>query len=989
VLRKSSRFYGTSILCAALAVLLCAGLAAAQATTEDLLREFRWRKLGPANFSGRVIDVAALESDWTHVVVASASGGVWKSTNAGVTWTPIFNDYATASIGAVAIFQPDPNILWVGTGEGNNRNSVGWGDGVYNSTDGGKTFERVGLTDTYQIARIVTHPTDPNTVYVAAIGLLWAHTGERGLFKTTDGGKTWAKLAGGLPDDGKTGATDVVMDPANPNILYAAFYERLRRPWRFDSGGSNGGIFKTTDGGKTWTKLTSGLPTGDTGRIGLAIYRTNPRIVMAIVEHGFQPREGEPDYYDMTKLGTGIYRSEDAGRTWKFVNRYNNRPFYYSKIRINPLDDQRVYVLTTTFRESTDGGKTFRPAPLSFEGGLDFHAMWLDPTNKDRYYLGKDKGLTLTHDHGATFQFFDNLPVAQFYAVGVDHREPYYVYGGTQDNGTWGGPSFSRDVRGTQNDSWWKLHWGDGMFIQIDPTDWRKAYTEAEGGSARRYDAATRRVEFARPNPRNISNFSDHFKSESDARFRFNWRAPLVMSPHNPQTLYLGGNHLFRTVDGMYTWQIISPDLSTNDPVKWNIERPGGLTRDASGAETHCSITAFSESPLVPGVLWAGTDDGNVQVTRDGGATWTNVRKNIPGVPEGIWVSSIEASHFAPGAAYVTFDGHRSGNFTSWLFKTTDYGATWTSLAAGLPQRSSPASPHGHSLYVVREGLKNPNLLFAGSEFALFVSLDAGKTWSQLTNGMPTVAVQDLVIHPRDLDLVAGTHGRGIFILDDISPLEQLTPQVLDTAEHLFGQRPATIWEDSSRGGVRGHFYFAAENPPNIPWRDDVVRAKLINGALINYYLKTKATGEVRLEISDLTGANRRTLYVSGDAGIRRALWNLKFDPTPEQTKQFTARLEQVITRLGTLPPITDAQKQLLAVAREDLRRAKNDVELNAVREKLLEAFGDIQFARQAIGGALEGADAGPGEYLLRLSAGGAASTGTLRVRPDPNFPAN
>jgi photosystem II stability/assembly factor-like uncharacterized protein len=974
------------------ALIATLGLAAplAAQSTDELLREFRWRNLGPGSFAGRVVDVEALESDYTHVLCASASGGVWKSTNAGTTWTPIFDNYATASIGDIALFQRDPNIIWVGTGEANNRNSVGWGDGIYKSTDGGKTFQRMGLTDAYQIARVVTHPTDANTVYVAAIGNLWSYDGQRGVFKTTDGGATWTKLAGGLPDDGRTGATDLVMDPSAPETLYAAFYQRLRRPWRFDSGGPNGGIFKSMNGGRTWTKLTRGLPAGDTGRIGLSIYRKNPKIVMAIVEHGFQPRDDEPDYADMTKLGTGIYRSEDGGRTWKFLNRYNNRPFYYSQIRINPLDDQRVYVLTTTFRQSEDGGKTFRAAPLSFEGGLDFHGMWLDPSNKDRYYLGKDKGLTLTHDHGATFLLHDNMSIGQFYAIGVDHREPYYVCGGTQDNGTWCGPSFSKDARGVQNDSWWKLHWGDGMFIQIDPTDWRKVYTEAENGSARRYDAETRRVEPAEPSPQNVVNYRERFPNEQrpgDAarEFRFNWRAPLVMSPHNPQTLYLGGNFLFQTVDGGQRWKIISPDLSTNDPVKWNAEKPGGLTRDATGAETHCSITAISESPLVPGLVWAGTDDGNLQVTRDGGATWTNVRKNVSDVPEGTWVSSVEASHFDAGTAYVTFDGHRSGDFRSWMFKTTDGGATWTNLSAGFPQRVSPASPHGHSLYVVREGLRNPNLLFAGSEFAVFISLDGGKTWKYFINGLPTVAVHDLVIHPRDGDLIAGTHGRGIYILDDITPLEQLTNAVLEAPAHLFANRAATIWEDASRGGVRGHFFFAAENPPYIPKRADVVRAKLINGALAHYYLKAKAASAARLEITETSGQRRRTLAVSGEPGIHRALWDLRFDPTAEQVQQFITRIGAALDRLEKSPSLSAEQKQSLAWARTEIREAGADAErLNALRERLLEEFGEFSAVQRGFVGRLQGETAPPGEYFLRLTVDGKSYAGKLTVRPDP-----
>jgi len=963
-----------AVILAAIAIVAIAGGGQTAGTAENLLRELRWRAIGPAVFAGRVVDVESLENDFRHVVVASASGGVWKSVNAGTTWEPIFDRYGSGSIGDVAIFQKDPNILWVGTGEANNRNSVAWGDGIYKSTDGGKTFTNVGLRKTFQIARIVTHPGDPNTVYVAAIGNLWGYTGERGLYKTNDGGKTWSKLTNGLPNDEKTGAIDLVMDPGNANTLYVAFYQRLRKPWRFDSGGPNGGIFKTTDGGKSWTKLTNGLPEGPTGRIGLDIYRKNPKTIMAIVEHGFQPRDDDPQYADMTKLGTGIYRSDDGGRSWKFLNRYNNRPFYYSQIRINPLDDKKVYVLTTTMRLSEDGGKTFKAAPASYEGGLDHHAMWLDPANKDRFYLGNDKGLKLTQDGGATFQLYDNMPIAQFYAVGVDMREPYYVCGGTQDNGTWCGPHFSKDVRGTMNDRWWKLHWGDGMFIQIDPGDWRKVYTEAENGSARRYDALTRRVEMARPSARNVVNLKE--AGADPEKFRFNWRAPLVMSVHNSQTLYLCGNQVFRTIDGMKTWRILSPDLSTQDAEKINPES-GGLTRDVTGAETHGTIVAFSESPIDAGVLWAGTDDGNVQYKPSGSAAWRNVRKNVPGVPDGVWVSSVEASHFDAGTAYLTFDGHRSDNFSTWIFKTTDYGATWTSISSNLPANQP--------LYVVREDAKNRNLLFAGSEFAVHVSLDGGKSWTRLAADMPTVATHDLLIHRRDGDLIAATHGRGFYVLDDITPLQQLTDRVLDSPAFLFAQRPATLWEDASRGGVRGQFYWAARNPPYIPDQGEgAVRGKLVSGAWINYYLKARAAGDVIIEVADITGQRKRSIPVASDAGIHRAWWDLRFDASPQQRQAFLTRMERALERIARLPGMSGEEKALVARSANDFKSARSDAQLNAIWQKLADELEEVDGARQALGARLGGAEAEPGEYQLRLIADGKTYTGKLVLRADP-----
>lgn len=970
--------------CAAFVALFLPLLAGAQ-SPESLLQEMRWRNIGPAVFGGRVVDVEALDNDFRYVVVASASGGVWKSTNAGTTWSAIFENYASASIGDVAIFQKDPNIIWVGTGEANNRNSVAWGDGIYKSTDGGKTFQNVGLKNTFQISRVITHPADPNVAYVAAIGALWGASGDRGLFKTNDGGKTWTKLTTGLPDTAagevKSGAIDLVMDPLDANTLYVAFYQRLRRPWRFDSGGPNGGIFKTTDGGKTWAKLTNGLPSGETGRIGLAVYRKNPKIVMAIIEHGNRPAPDSPEYADLTNLGTGIYRSEDAGKTWKQVNRYNNRPFYYSQIRINPTDDKKVYVLTTNFMISEDAGRTFRPAPVSYEGGLDFHGMWLDPNNGDRFYIGKDKGLTLTHDGGASFILFDNMPIAQFYAVGVDMRDPYYVYGGLQDNGTWGGPHFSRDVRGTLNDSWWKLHWGDGMFIQIDPTDWRKVYTEAENASVRRYDALTREVEQSRT----IINLRDYIPANAPgtprqgwpAGLRFNWRAPLLMSPHNPQTLYVGGNHVLRTVDGAKTWQIISPDLSTNDPVKTD-PRSGGLTPDTSGAELHCTVVALAESPRVPGLLWAGTDDGNVQVTRNGGVTWSNVRSNIPGVPAGMWVSNIEASHFDDGTAYVTFDGHRSDNLTTWIFKTTDFGKTWTSIAANLPANEP--------LLVVREDLKNRNLLFVGSEFAVHASLDGGKSWQKLSNGMATVSTHDLVIHPRDGDLIAATHGRGFYVMDDITPLQQWNDRVAASPAFLFAQRTATMWNDQSRGAARGQFLWAAENPPYIvkPEPGAEVRGRLQSGALLSYYLKSPAAAADRLEILEPGSNRKRTLALANSSGIHRALWDLRFDPTAQQIERFKTRAAATVERLQRAAGTTAQQKQALAKAASDLAAADDALAINAIIAHLNEAMETDEETPPPFQ-ILRGDLAPVGEYIVRLTVGGASQTTRLTVRRDPN----
>lgn len=919
-----------------------------------IAKAFKWRNIGPANMSGRISDIEALNSDSTTVIVGSASGGVWKSVNAGITWEPIFDTYGAASIGDVAFYQANPDIIWVGTGEKNTRNSIAWGDGIYKSLDGGKTFSHMGLKDTHSISKIITHPSNPDIVYAAAGGHLWGYSGDRGLFKTTDGGETWDKLTNGLPDDGKTGAIDLVMDPTDEKILYVGFWQRLRKPYRFDSGGPNGGIFKSTDAGVSWTKLTHGLPEGDTGKIGLAICRTKPKVLMAFVEHGFQPREHledgseNPDYKDMTKLGTGIYRTEDGGETWEYMNRYNNRPFYYSHIYLNPLDDQIVYVLTTSYHISFDGGKTLERQNTGVHG--DYHALWSDPNNKDRYYLGNDGGVALTHDHGENYLFFDNLPVSQFYAVGADMREPYYVYGGLQDNGSWGGPSMSRDSAGILTDHWFKIGGGDGFYCAVDPNDWRTVYAESQQGNIFRINVENRESERIKPGKENIINYDDYVTDEilkmqeeagwgEDNPFRFNWNSPIVISPHNAKTVLFGGNFLFKTTNRGQTWEIISPDLSTNDPVK--IDRDtGGLTPDVTGAENHCTIVTIAESSLVPGVIWAGTDDGNVQVTQDGGQTWTNVRQNIKGVPQGIWVSRVEASHFDAGTCYVTFDGHRSDNFMPWVFKTTDFGKTWSSLRGNLPE--------GQVAYVIREDRKNKDLLFLGTEFALFISTNGGRSWERFMNNLPTVAVHDLMIHPVQNDLIIGTHGRGIWICDDITPLQSMTEEIAASSFYLFDQRIATQWNNISRGGSRGQFLFQGENPPR--------------GAVVSYYLG-ESTSEAQLTVSSWDGKQKLEVEIEDQSGINKYLWLFQFES----------------------PELNDEEKVLfdryLKTSKWQERREISE-QLKESLEKRGEKFAGIGWRSEE----LNKIPAEPGVYKVTLTVDGKSVTKPLTVRSDPKF---
>ncbi len=965
-----------------------------------LVKNFKWRNIGPANMVGRISDFEALDSDFTQVLVAGASGGVWKSVNAGTTWEPIFDKYGSSSIGDVAFFQKDSNIIWVGTGEECVRNSIAWGDGIYKSTDGGKTFTRMGLETTQTIGRIITHPTNPDIVYAASTGHPWGYSGDRGLFKTEDGGKTWTKLAGGLPNDGKTGAIDLVMHPENPDILYVSFWQRLRQPWRFDSGGPNSGIFKTTDAGRTWTKLTQGLPQGDLGRIGLAISRSHPEVLMAVVEHSYQPqrtiRDGakqtpNPEYADMTRLGTGIYRSEDGGSNWMYMNRMNSRPFYYSHIYINPFNDKLVYYLSVSMQFSEDGGKTFK----SIQGlHPDFHAMWLDPTNKNRFYVGQDGGASLTHDHGKTWIFFDNLCMAQYYAASVDMRDPYFVYGGLQDNGTWAGPSMSRE--GTiLTDFWFNIGGGDGFYTQNDPTDWRTAYCESQGGNIMRVNVETRESTRLRPSEQNTYNWKEHAppppKQEPEVKrsgqagqqqqaqpqtqpqspfgrqrspFRHNWSSPILISPHNPETVYLGADHLFKSVNRGDNWMIISPDLTTNNPEKHS-KPTGGITRDQTGAETHCTITTISESPVTPGIIWVGTDDGNVQLTRDGGATWANVRKNVPGVPAEIWVSRVEASHFAEGTCYLAFDGHRSDVFKPYVFKTADYGKTWTEISANLPD--------GGPVYVIREDLKNKNLLFAGTEFAVFFSMNGGQTWTNLSLNMPTVAVHDLLVHPRDNDLVAATHGRGIWILDDISPLQQATAKVLEAEAHLFpSQRPGTRWLSQRRGGYgRGNLYFAGENAPR--------------GAAIDFYIKDQPNGPISIEISDAMGSQKTVFEVKqADVGINRLMWDMQFDPPDSQLKQRLTQMQTMMEQILGRPEVEEEQKEIAEKALEELKQ--EGLTYRQAREIQARAYEAIGFGGgMGFGGRGMGAPAAePGTYVVKLTVNDKTYTGTIAVRQDP-----
>ncbi len=805
-----------------------------------LLKDLAWRPVGPANMGGRVSDFAVVEKRPATFFMSLGTGGAFKTANLGTTWSAVFEKEAVASVGAIAVWQKNPDVVWAGTGEANSRNSSSWGNGVYRSLDGGSKWEHLGLEATHCIARVVVDPGDSNTVYVAALGRLWGENAERGVFKTTDGGKHWSHV---LEVDARTGACDLVMDPSNPSVLYAAMYARRRTPWSYSGGGKTGGIFRTTDAGRTWTRLTNGLP-AEAGRIGLDVYRKNPKTVMAVVESDLG---GHLSEFESKSRAGGVFRSTDGGEHWERLSPYAPRPFYFSQLRVQPDDSSRVYLLGTDLWISDDGGRTFRA------GGArnlhpDCHAMWVDPANGDHVLLGTDGGLFMSHDRARTWNFINNLAIGEFYNVAVDNRDPYWIYGGLQDNQTWGGPSKTRfepepfigdqEHNGILNDHWFCLGGGDGFHVAVDPTDPDIVYYESQGAELQRLSLKTGKERRLKPS-----------NKEGEPVFRFNWNSPFMISPHDPSVLWLGGNHLFRLVERGDRWEMASPDLTTRDPNK--------MATGGSAAETHCTIVTLAESPLAKGMVWAGTDDGQLWVTRDGGAHWNDLTANLKGVPPGLYMSRVEASHHDANTAYLAIDGHRTNVFEPYLLATRDGGKSWTSILGDLP-RSAP-------VIVVREDLSNPNLLFAGTEFGIWMTLDGGRHWVKLKEGLPTVAVDDIVIHPRERDLVIGTHGRSIYVLDDITPCERWTAGVLADPVTFFAPRPATAYLHRTIGGVWGQRMFSAKNPPF--------------GATFNYFVRAWTGEGVTIVVADSAGRTIRNLSGPGTPGLHRAVWDLERDP--------------------------------------------------------------------------------------------------------------
>ena len=867
---------------------------------ENLLKHFTWRSVGPSGAGGRVVDISVAGDSQQRIYVATGGGGVWKSVSEGTAWEPIFEHETVGAIGAVATDPSNPDTVWVGTGEANPRNSVSWGDGVYKSTDGGKTWKHMGLKDSHHIGRIRVDPRNPDVVYVAALGHIWGPNPERGVFKTTDGGVTWTHS---LSINADTGAVDLVMDPRDSNTLYAAAYEMRRdgfaagdpaKQW-----GPGSGIYKTTDGGRNWRKLTQGLPTVPLGRIGLAVAATNPAVIYAVVQTpttapvGLAEGAGPPPPVTGPRFARdgGVFRSDDRGETWRWVNPVDNRPFYYSQIRVDPANENHVFVLGQNNSESDDGGVTFRTVTENIH--VDHHALWIDPKNSRHMIDGNDGGIYMTWDGGHSWDFQNQMALSQMYSVDVDMRRPYFIYGGSQDYCSWAGPSATRNQVGLKYADWFKVQTGDGFQVRVDPTDYNIIYAESQNGGLVRHDLHSGRITSIKPRART-----------GQPAYRFNWETPVLISSHDSNTLYMGGNFVFKSTNRGDAWTAISPELTT----------------DKVG-----TLTTIAESPLDKSVLYAGTDDGNVWATSDG-KNWKNITAKVPGMPGKRWVSRLVASRYDAKTVYLAFDGHRSDDFTTYLFKSTDYGDTWKPLKGDLPL----AAP----VRVIREDVKNPHLLFAGTESAAYASLDDGGHWVRLMNRMPTVPVGDLIVHPRDGDLIAATHGRSFWVMD-ISPLQELTPAVLSSDAHLFTVKPAVAFE--YRAFTNNEFLaekrFIGENPPP--------------GTAISYYLKSQPS-EVKLAILDKDGAVVRELTAMKETGINRVQWDLR--------------------------------GKSLAQATGGGRGGRGGGGRGGAQA------GTAPAAEPAAGGG-RGANSAlvdPGEYVARLTVNGRDLTTPVRVEPDP-----
>lgn len=809
-------------------------------TDLSIFEEMKPRSIGPAGMSGRVTSIDVVRHNPNVIYAGTASGGLWKSVSGGVRWKALFDKEEVASIGVVTIDPSNASTIWVGTGEGNPRNSLNGGYGVYKSLDGGQSWEHMGLEKTKNIHRLIVHPDDPNTIWVGAIGSPWVEHEERGVFKSIDGGITWEKVLYDIPG---AGIADLVIDPTNPNKLIAAMWEHRRWPWFFNSGGKASAIYITHDGGENWERKTNedGLPKGDLGRIGLAIAPSMPDRVYAYVE----------------SKENALYRSDDGGNKWYKVSKkgdtkLGNRPFYYADIYVDPQNENRIYSLHTMATQSEDGGKTFKDWVDAGFIHVDNHALYIHPDEPNFIVLGNDGGMEVTRDRGGSWHYMENLPIGQFYHVSYDMETPYNVMGGMQDNGAWLGPSQLLKQGGIRNSYWERIVGGDGFDVVPDPLDPRYGYSLSQGANIQRYDRVTGEMSGIRP------------EHPDGVELRYNWNAGVNIDPFDQKTIYLGGQYLFKSSDHGSNWEIISPDLTTNNPEKQKQLDTGGLNYDNSGAEKHTTITVVEPSTISEGMIWVGTDDGNVQLTRDGGSSWSNSAGKFPGLPANSWVQQIKASTYDEGTAFVIFDEHRRDDWSPYVYRTTNYGKTWSRIV-------QDGDVFGFALSFVQDPIE-PNLMFLGTESGLYVSMDGAGTWAKWMHGYPTVPTMDLHIHPREHDLIIGTFGRAIWILDDIRPLREATQiglsELTKKPVHIFPIPDATNAIIGPYRGYRstGHGLFMGENKPF--------------SAAISFHLKeAKDDQKVKMEISDASGQVIRTKYYDKlKAGLNRIYWSFEAD---------------------------------------------------------------------------------------------------------------
>jgi photosystem II stability/assembly factor-like uncharacterized protein len=811
--------------------------------TPGTLGMMEGRSIGPAAMGGRITAIDVVTKDPRIVFIGTAGGGIWKSNTGGTLFKPIF-DKNSQSIGAIAIDQNNPDVIWCGTGESNMRNTVSIGTGLYKSTDGGDNWIKVGLDSSEHISRIAINPKNSNEVYVAVPGHLWNDNKDRGLYKTTDGGKTWEKI---LYVDEKTGCAEVLIDPKNSQTIYASTWEFRRKPYAFSSGGKGSAVFKSLDGGKIWKKLSNGLPTGEFGRVAMALAPSEPNNLFAIVE----------------AKKTSLFLSTDGGESWTEQGSNNNvegRPFYFSVIAVDPTNPKRVYRPAWSLSISDDGGRSFTDASMA--GGWihsDHHALWIDPNNTSHLLLGTDGGVYVSMDKGNNWLFLNNIPVSMLYHVDYDNETPYNLYAGLQDNGSWTGPSQS--IGGIQNGDWKNIGGGDGFWVQHDRSDKNIVYSEYQGGHASCVNRTTNEYQDIQPQP-----------LTGESKLRFNWNTPIYASPTNPKTIYMGAQYLYRSRNKGITWERISPDLTTNDPLKQKQEESGGVTTDNSSAENHCTIFTVAESPLDENTVYAGTDDGNLQLSTDAGKTWTRLLPYSSKTPisadnkewrsdfktGGAWVSSIEPSRYDKNVVYATFDNHMYGDMKTYCARSNDMGKTWTLL-------NTVALNAGYA-HKIKEDILNRNLLFLGTEFGLYVSFDGGENFTQMTAKIPPVAVRDIQIHPKTNDLILATHGRGILIVDDISPLRQLTPDVIESEVTILKTRPVPL--------TGGHFGGAFPSAGGFTGPNSDEQAQII------YYLKDRVTtGDLKVEVFNKEGKLMGSVPATKRKGINKISWSMRTKP--------------------------------------------------------------------------------------------------------------